>query len=72
MDFLDAAGCDDWNLELHTHSYKHILNGKGFDLEEARKSIEIVHNIRHSEILGLKGDYHPLASGELAKHPFSK
>ncbi|PZX57772.1 UDP-N-acetyl-2-amino-2-deoxyglucuronate dehydrogenase [Algoriphagus ratkowskyi] len=57
--------------ELHTHSYQHILEGKGFGLEEARPSIEIVQHIRHAEPIGLKGDYHPLAAGELAKHPFS-
>lgn len=56
--------------ELHTHSYQHILNGHGFGLDEARNSIEIVHDIRHMETVGLKGDYHPLAAGELAKHPF--
>ncbi len=58
--------------ELHTHSYKDIIDGHGFGLEEAMHSIEIVHNIRHSNPIGLIGDYHPLASGVLAKHPFSK
>jgi len=57
--------------ELHTHSYQHILDGHGFGLEEARPSIEIVQHIRHAEPLGLKGDYHPLAAGELSKHPFT-
>ncbi|MGY6521263.1 MAG: Gfo/Idh/MocA family protein [Mongoliitalea sp.] len=57
--------------ELHTHSYQHILDGHGFGLDEARNSIEIVHDIRHMETVGLKGDFHPLAAGELAKHPFS-
>jgi UDP-N-acetyl-2-amino-2-deoxyglucuronate dehydrogenase len=57
--------------ELHTHSYQHILDGHGFGLEEARKSIQIVHDIRHKEAIGLKEDFHPLAKGELAKHPFS-
>lgn len=57
--------------ELHTHSYQHILDGHGFGLEEARPSIEIVHDIRHAAPIGLKGDYHPLAAGELDKHPFS-
>jgi UDP-N-acetyl-2-amino-2-deoxyglucuronate dehydrogenase len=57
--------------ELHTHSYQHILDGHGFGLEEARNSIQIVHDIRHSSPLGLMGDYHPLAKGELTKHPFS-
>ena len=58
--------------ELHTNSYKHILEGKGFGLEEARASIQIVHDIRHSQAIGLKGDYHPLASASPSPHPFSK
>jgi hypothetical protein len=58
--------------ELHTHSYKDIIDGHGFGLEEAMNSIQIVHNIRHSNPIGLIGDYHPLANGVLAKHPFSK
>lgn len=57
--------------ELHTHSYQHILAGKGFGLEEARNSIEIVHEIRHKEPIGLKGDYHPLAKSPISKHPFN-
>jgi len=32
--------------DLHSRSYEHILSGKGFGLEDARKSIEIVHAIR--------------------------
>jgi len=46
--------------DLHTESYKHILDGKGFGIQEARKSIEIVHNIRSVDPIGLKGDYHPI------------
>jgi UDP-N-acetyl-2-amino-2-deoxyglucuronate dehydrogenase len=57
--------------ELHTHSYQHILDGNGFGLEEARNSIEIVHDIRHKEPVGLHGDYHPLAAKPLNNHPFS-
>lgn len=49
---------------LHTVSYQHILNGKGFTIDDAGKSIEIVHDIRTSEPKGLKGDYHPI----LIKH----
>lgn len=56
--------------ELHTHSYQHIFDGNGFGLEEARNSIQIVHDIRHKDPIGLKGDYHPLAAVELSKHPF--
>lgn len=32
--------------ELHTHSYQHILEGKGFGLEDCKKAIEIVSSIR--------------------------
>jgi UDP-N-acetyl-2-amino-2-deoxyglucuronate dehydrogenase len=58
--------------ELHTHSYQHILDGQGFGLEEAMPSIQIVHDIRHMEPVGLKGDYHPLANLKSTKHPFAK
>ena len=56
--------------ELHTHSYQHILDGHGFGLEEAMGSISLVHDIRHMKPVGLVGEYHPLAAGELSKHPF--
>ena len=44
--------------ELHTESYKGILRGEGFGLEEARQSIEIVHEIRNSAI-STQGEKHP-------------
>jgi UDP-N-acetyl-2-amino-2-deoxyglucuronate dehydrogenase len=56
--------------DLHTTSYQAVLDGNGFPLTTARKAIEIVHNIRHKEPVGLKGDYHPLAKLPLARHPF--
>lgn len=34
--------------ELHTKSYKDILSGKGYGIEEARKSIKLVQEIRES------------------------
>jgi len=46
--------------ELHTAAYRHILEGPGFPLEEARPSIEIVHAIREARPLGMQGDYHPV------------
>ncbi|PAF53576.1 oxidoreductase [Helicobacter sp. 13S00482-2] len=46
--------------DLHTLSYKHILNGKGFALEDARRSIQIVHDIRNTNPIGTIGEYHPL------------
>lgn len=57
--------------ELHTHSYQHILDGQGFGLDQAMKSIQLVHDIRHLVPIGLVGDYHPLANSPLSKHPFN-
>lgn len=44
---------------LHTESYKAILEGSGFGLEDARAAVEIVSQIRSADPIGLKGDYHP-------------
>jgi UDP-N-acetyl-2-amino-2-deoxyglucuronate dehydrogenase len=56
--------------ELHTESYRQIIAGEGFGLEEARAAVEIVHGIRHAVPVGLKGEYHPLAALECSPHPF--
>ena len=56
--------------ELHTESYKNILAGNGFGIEESRNAINIVYEIRRSTPVGLKGDYHPLAKLPLSAHPF--
>lgn len=45
--------------DLHTKSYEHILVGGGFGLEEARKSIEIVSNIRNQDIVRNSSTMHP-------------
>lgn len=37
--------------DLHTLSYQEILKGNGFGLEDARESIEIVHQIRNIELV---------------------
>lgn len=47
--------------DLHTDSYREILNGRGFGLEDARESIEMVHAIRNAAEAPLEGDYHPFA-----------
>ena len=54
-----AVEFSDGFTDLHTESYRNILEGNGFGLREARDSIELVHQIRNAEIIGLKGDYHP-------------
>lgn len=56
--------------ELHTNSYKDILSGGGFRIDASKQAIEIVHDIRTKEAIGLKGDYHPFAKLPLKKHPF--
>jgi UDP-N-acetyl-2-amino-2-deoxyglucuronate dehydrogenase len=45
--------------DLHSRSYEEILAGRGFQLAEARSSIETVYTIRNATPIGLKGDYHP-------------
>ena len=44
--------------DLHTKSYERILNGKGFGMQEAQKSIQIVHDIRNTSIIK-KVNLHP-------------
>jgi UDP-N-acetyl-2-amino-2-deoxyglucuronate dehydrogenase len=56
--------------ELHTESYKEILAGRGFGIEEARNCINIVYEIRNAKPIGLVGDYHPMAKLPLSGHPF--
>ena len=56
--------------ELHTETYKDILSGGGYGLEDARTAVEIVHGIRNTSPVGLKGDYHPFAALPLSAHPF--
>jgi len=45
--------------DLHTISYKEILEGRGFSIDETKPSIEAVFEIRNSTPVGLKGEYHP-------------
>jgi UDP-N-acetyl-2-amino-2-deoxyglucuronate dehydrogenase len=59
--------------ELHTQSYQEILSGRGFGLEDARSSIEIVHAIRNAELSEMiEDEVHPLSKLPLAQHPFKR
>ncbi len=54
LEFSDGFG------DLHTLVYKDILAGGGYGLNETRTAIEIVHDIRNTIPIGLKGDYHEI------------
>lgn len=66
----DEIEFSDGFFDLHTASYQNIVDGNGFGLNDARQSIEIVHDIRVAEISPMEGDYHPLAKLSPTKHPF--
>src|SRR5690606_11055770 len=68
----EAFDFSDGFTDLHTKSYEQILAGKGFTMEDARKSIEIIYHIRNSEIRAGEGDSHPLVALGTAPHPFSE
>lgn len=46
--------------DLHTSSYKEILAGKGFGLNDARQSVEAAYVIRNSKPVGPSGEFHKL------------
>jgi UDP-N-acetyl-2-amino-2-deoxyglucuronate dehydrogenase len=48
--------------DLHSESYRKILNGEGFRLLEAKPAIETVYTIRNAKPIGLKGEYHPMCN----------
>lgn len=45
--------------DLHTLTYREILEGRGFGLNEARQSVETAYKIRNAQPTGIQGDYHP-------------
>ena len=55
--------------DLHTASYRDILSGGGFGLEEARAAITLVHDIREAEVLQDSERMHPLARQLLSGGP---
>jgi UDP-N-acetyl-2-amino-2-deoxyglucuronate dehydrogenase len=58
--------------DLHTTSYEHILSGQGFKSEAARKSIQLVYEIRNAGKLSTSGEQHRLAALKPTEHPFSR
>ena len=45
--------------DLHTESYRQILDGNGFGIEEVRPSIEAVAHIREAGVEAGLGERHP-------------
>lgn len=45
--------------DLHTETYREILAGRGFGLNDARQSVITAYTIRNSKPTGPKGDFHP-------------
>jgi UDP-N-acetyl-2-amino-2-deoxyglucuronate dehydrogenase len=49
--------------DLHTIVYKEILAGNGYGLDDARASIELVHELREAAIsAGTSATRHPMLS----------
>ncbi|NIJ44302.1 UDP-N-acetyl-2-amino-2-deoxyglucuronate dehydrogenase [Wenyingzhuangia heitensis] len=58
--------------ELHTESYKAILQGRGFGLEDAKNSIQIVHEIRNAQFQKPEEEkVHPMFFLPKTLHPFA-
>ncbi len=54
FDFTDGFA------DLHTLVYEEIIAGRGFGLEENRRAIQIVHDIRGAAVEPGRGERHPL------------
>lgn len=66
MEFSDGF------TDLHTLSYKKILDGNGYGVEDCSEAIELVYTVRNANPIGLRGDFHPFASKPLSVHPFKR
>lgn len=50
--------------DLHTESYKEILEGRGFGLDDARPSIELISKIRNDAVVDPAGMGHPMLTAD--------
>lgn len=51
--------------DLHTETYRDILDGRGFGLDQARSSVETVYKIRNAVPQARRGEIHPFATGHI-------
>lgn len=56
--------------DLHSESYRHILNGRGWGLADARPGVALAHDIRNAMPSGDLSDAHPLINLPATTHPF--
>ena len=56
--------------DLHKDSYRNILDGNGWELNESRQAIDLACQIRESKMSPLQGEYHPFSKLPLDGHPF--
>jgi UDP-N-acetyl-2-amino-2-deoxyglucuronate dehydrogenase len=48
--------------DLHTESYRMILAGSGFGLQDAKPSIELAHDIREAPVIKTRKNAHPFVA----------
>lgn len=65
----DAIDFTEGFTELHTRVYERVLADRGFGIDDARLSIELVHRIRHSPITAEPERAHPMVAGRQADRP---
>ena len=63
-----SKGFDD----LHTETYRSILDGKGFGITDILPSIELVNKIRTQDITPISEQSHSFCHLPLSNHPFLK
>jgi UDP-N-acetyl-2-amino-2-deoxyglucuronate dehydrogenase len=60
----EAVDFSEGFTDLHTQVYAETLAGRGFGIEAARPSIELVHKIRHTPLSPVDQNAHAFLQGE--------
>jgi UDP-N-acetyl-2-amino-2-deoxyglucuronate dehydrogenase len=58
--------------DLHTESYRQILQGNGYGLADTEQAVKITHEIRSTRPVGVMENSHAFASLPLCPHPFER
>jgi len=65
---VDGAELDFTNYgveDLHEESYRRILAGKGFGLDDAESSVDLTYRVRTAPVTAPNGDEHPILASIL-------